>query len=270
MAMADRAISEPMTIEDQVLRDQRLLRICLCAGKTPPPRRTRQAGGAGAQGSQAVAKWPARFLRQPAARKGARTIAHGGRTARRPGARRVRGRIPAQGEARNRRARRRRSAGALAAAGRQRRVSPGVFVPMAEELGLISKLGNCVMRDACFAAAGWNRNGRAKRIAVNVSPHQFSDPDFVSSVQLALDESGLNPELLELEITELRRSKIRRRWRAHVAATQSRRPSRDRRFRHRAFQLHIDHPPAVRCLQDRPAIHPGAVESIRMRPLLSR
>ncbi len=38
---------------------------------------------------------------------------------------------------------------------------PGVFMPMAEELGLISKLGNCVMRDACFAAAGWNRNGRA-------------------------------------------------------------------------------------------------------------
>ncbi|MBI1360628.1 MAG: EAL domain-containing protein [Alphaproteobacteria bacterium] len=81
-------------------------------------------------------------------------------------------------------------------------VSPGVFVPMAEELGLISKLGNCVMRDACFAAAGWNRSGLSKRIAVNVSPHQFNDPDFISSVQLALDESGLDPQLLELEITE--------------------------------------------------------------------
>ncbi len=81
-------------------------------------------------------------------------------------------------------------------------VSPGVFVPIAEELGLISKLGNCVMRDACFAAAAWNKTGPALRIAVNVSPYQFGEPDFISSVQLALDDSGLNPELLEMEITE--------------------------------------------------------------------
>jgi EAL domain-containing protein (putative c-di-GMP-specific phosphodiesterase class I) len=81
-------------------------------------------------------------------------------------------------------------------------VSPGVFVPIAEELGLISRLGNCVMRDACFAAAEWNRNGAGLRIAVNVSPFQFGEPDFIASVQLALDESGLNPELLEMEITE--------------------------------------------------------------------
>jgi diguanylate cyclase (GGDEF)-like protein len=81
-------------------------------------------------------------------------------------------------------------------------VSPGVFVPIAEELGLISSLGKSVMRDACFAAAGWNQKGIVSSIAVNVSPHQFDDPDFISSVYQALDESGLNPELLELEITE--------------------------------------------------------------------
>lgn len=81
-------------------------------------------------------------------------------------------------------------------------VSPGVFVPIAEELGLISKLGKSVMRDACFAAAGWNRKGVAASIAVNVSPHQFDDPDFISSVYQALDDSGLAPEQLELEITE--------------------------------------------------------------------
>jgi EAL domain-containing protein (putative c-di-GMP-specific phosphodiesterase class I) len=73
---------------------------------------------------------------------------------------------------------------------------------MAEELGLISKLGDAVMRDACRAAARWNRSGINSHIAVNVSPHQFNDPDFISQVQAALDESGLNPELLELEITE--------------------------------------------------------------------
>jgi diguanylate cyclase (GGDEF)-like protein len=81
-------------------------------------------------------------------------------------------------------------------------ISPGVFVPMAEEMGLISKLGDVVMRDACRTAAGWNKSGIVSRIAVNVSPHQFNDPDFILKVQAALDESGLNPELLELEITE--------------------------------------------------------------------
>jgi diguanylate cyclase (GGDEF)-like protein len=81
-------------------------------------------------------------------------------------------------------------------------VSPGVFIPIAEELGLIGTLGKQVMRDACFAAAGWNRKGIISSVAVNVSPHQFDDPDFVSSVFQALDDSGLPPDLLELEITE--------------------------------------------------------------------
>jgi len=81
-------------------------------------------------------------------------------------------------------------------------VSPGQFIPIAEELGLIQALGKSVMRDACFAAAGWNRRGIVSSVAVNVSPHQFDDPDFVTSVYQALDDSGLSPDLLELEITE--------------------------------------------------------------------
>jgi len=81
-------------------------------------------------------------------------------------------------------------------------VSPGVFIPIAEDLGLIAKLGKQVMRDACFAAAGWNARGIVSSVAVNVSPHQFDDPEFVSSVYQALDDSGLPPNLLELEITE--------------------------------------------------------------------
>jgi len=81
-------------------------------------------------------------------------------------------------------------------------VSPGVFIPIAEELGLIAKLGKQVMQDACHAAAEWNRRGIISSVAVNVSPHQFDDPDFVNSVYRALDESGLPPNLLELEITE--------------------------------------------------------------------
>ncbi len=81
-------------------------------------------------------------------------------------------------------------------------VSPSVFVPICEELGLISKLGNSVMHDACQAAAGWNNKGIRSRIAVNVSPQQFDESDFISQVEHALDASGLSPDLLELEITE--------------------------------------------------------------------
>ncbi len=81
-------------------------------------------------------------------------------------------------------------------------VSPGQFIPIAEEMGVIHTLGKSVMRDACFAAAGWNRKGIVSSVAVNVSPHQFDDPDFVTSVYQALDDSGLSPDLLELEITE--------------------------------------------------------------------
>lgn len=81
-------------------------------------------------------------------------------------------------------------------------VSPGVFVPIAEELGLISQLGVSVMRDACFAAAGWERDGIGCRVAVNVSPHQFHDPEFTNQVHAALADSGLDPKMLELEITE--------------------------------------------------------------------
>lgn len=81
-------------------------------------------------------------------------------------------------------------------------VSPGAFIPIAEDLGLIAKLGKQVMRDACFAAAGWNKRGIVSSVAVNVSPHQFDDPEFVNDVYQALDDSGLPPSLLELEITE--------------------------------------------------------------------
>ena len=81
-------------------------------------------------------------------------------------------------------------------------VSPGRFIPIAEELGLISKLGISVLRDACMEAATWNKDTNRVRVAVNVSPHQFEDPEFIPSIHEALEESGLDPELLELEITE--------------------------------------------------------------------
>ena len=81
-------------------------------------------------------------------------------------------------------------------------VSPGEFIPVAEQMGLISELGASVLRDACMEAARWERGDKPVRLAVNVSPHQFDDPEFIPSVYASLNDSGLPPELLELEITE--------------------------------------------------------------------
>jgi diguanylate cyclase (GGDEF)-like protein len=78
-------------------------------------------------------------------------------------------------------------------------ISPGAFVPIAEESGLIMQLGEWVLRTACADAAAWPKQ---VRIAVNVSPIQFADPAFPSIVLNALAQSGLDPERLELEITE--------------------------------------------------------------------
>lgn len=78
-------------------------------------------------------------------------------------------------------------------------ISPAIFVPIAEDSGLIGPLGEWVMRTACFAAAKWPAG---TRVAVNVSPIQFSNPALPGIIMNALAASGLAPERLELEITE--------------------------------------------------------------------
>ncbi|MEO1330133.1 MAG: EAL domain-containing protein [Pseudomonadota bacterium] len=79
------------------------------------------------------------------------------------------------------------------------RVSPGDFIPLAENTGLIRPIGLRVLRTACREAASWPR---PFRIAVNVAPQQLVQPSFVEHVADALMESGLDPTRLELEITE--------------------------------------------------------------------
>lgn len=77
-------------------------------------------------------------------------------------------------------------------------VSPLVFVPIAEECGLVDQLGEWVLRETCKAAKGWE----LETIAVNVSPIQFRQPDFADRVLAILEETGVSPARLELEITE--------------------------------------------------------------------
>ena len=82
-------------------------------------------------------------------------------------------------------------------------VMPDRFIPLAEETGLITPIGEWVLHEACLAAMRWKETtGTSLGISVNVSPRQFRDPGFIYTVMNALETSGLEPQQLELEITE--------------------------------------------------------------------
>lgn len=78
-------------------------------------------------------------------------------------------------------------------------ISPGLFIPIAEDANLIGQLGEWALRKACDDAAQWPGD---IRVAVNVSPIQFADDQLPDLVKQALKTSGLRPDRLELEITE--------------------------------------------------------------------
>jgi diguanylate cyclase (GGDEF)-like protein len=83
-------------------------------------------------------------------------------------------------------------------------VSPAQFIPLAEETGLILPLGQWVLRTACSQLAAWADRPETAHltIAVNVSAHQFGQPDFVDQVLATLRETGASPHRLKLELTE--------------------------------------------------------------------
>jgi diguanylate cyclase (GGDEF)-like protein/PAS domain S-box-containing protein len=82
-------------------------------------------------------------------------------------------------------------------------LAPSDFIPYAEESGLIVPLGKWVLATACAKAAEWNAGSDARlRMSVNVSAKQIADPGFVKSIFDILANTGLAPDLLELEFTE--------------------------------------------------------------------
>lgn len=82
-------------------------------------------------------------------------------------------------------------------------VSPGQFIPLAEETGLIEEIGAWVLATACLQTKEWQLKGYdSLGISVNVSAYQFQQPAFIEQVSKALELSGIKPEHLTLELTE--------------------------------------------------------------------
>ncbi len=83
-------------------------------------------------------------------------------------------------------------------------ISPGVFIPLAEETGLILPLGAWVMEAAFTQVAAWAKRTETERlsVAVNISARQFRQPEFVEQVLATLHRTGANPKRIKLELTE--------------------------------------------------------------------
>ncbi len=85
------------------------------------------------------------------------------------------------------------------------KITPGEFIPVAEEAGLITELGKQVLQHACNDVARWTRQHRCPpdmSLSVNISPRQLRDPGLVAAVAALLETSGLEPSRLWLEVTE--------------------------------------------------------------------
>jgi EAL domain-containing protein (putative c-di-GMP-specific phosphodiesterase class I) len=82
-------------------------------------------------------------------------------------------------------------------------ISPTEFIATAERIGMIKPLTEWVLRTACKQAVAWKKAGFPPlRMAVNISPSHFLDQDFISLVERVIDETGMVPTELELEVTE--------------------------------------------------------------------
>jgi diguanylate cyclase (GGDEF)-like protein len=82
------------------------------------------------------------------------------------------------------------------------RLSPAEFLGLAEDTGMIRAIGRLVLREACASMALWRNQGMPLSLAVNISPCQLESPDLIDYVRDVLEETGLHPSSLILEITE--------------------------------------------------------------------
>ena len=81
-------------------------------------------------------------------------------------------------------------------------ISPAVFIPVAERFGLIGRIGDWVIEQACEQLARWQAQGLVCRVAINLSAHQLRQPDLARRILATLERHGLDPSLLVCELTE--------------------------------------------------------------------
>jgi len=82
-------------------------------------------------------------------------------------------------------------------------VSPSRFIPLAEQSGLILSIGHWVLQEACRFARQLSDSGKENvRVAVNISPRQLMSDDFVANVRTSIEDAGIKPQQIEIEITE--------------------------------------------------------------------
>lgn len=82
-------------------------------------------------------------------------------------------------------------------------ISPGIFIPIAEETGLIVEVGNLVLKQGFETAASWHKKGILNgKVAINISPKQLAHIDFLKNIDAIIELTKCNPKHIELEITE--------------------------------------------------------------------
>jgi len=82
-------------------------------------------------------------------------------------------------------------------------ISPAIFIPIAEATSLILPIGDWILQTACEHLKSWSDSGLPMRhLAVNISPRQFRQPNFINQIETILEQTGANPDQLGLEITE--------------------------------------------------------------------
>jgi diguanylate cyclase (GGDEF)-like protein len=87
--------------------------------------------------------------------------------------------------------------------GKKGKIPPSLFIPIAEEIGMIDQIGEWVLREACKQFVKWQESGaNPVMVAVNISAVELQNPDFLSRVKQVIKETGMDPNYLEIEITE--------------------------------------------------------------------
>ncbi|MGP4042104.1 putative bifunctional diguanylate cyclase/phosphodiesterase [Gracilibacillus sp. D59] len=87
--------------------------------------------------------------------------------------------------------------------GKKGKIPPSLFIPIAEEIGMIDQIGEWVLREACKQFVRWKESGTSPvMVAVNISAVELQQPDFLQRVKQVIKETGMDPNYLEIEITE--------------------------------------------------------------------